>query len=88
MKLTRNPALLAVAALMLAAPANLFACAACYGGHTDDSMAEGMNWAILTLGVIIASVLGVFLTFFIYVIRKGEALEAAAQKKAPELSKV
>ena len=72
--------------LMLAvlAPAKLFACAACYGAQIDDRMADGMNWAILTLGVIVATVLGAFLTFLIYAIRKSEALEAAAQKNSRE----
>ena len=71
------------------APAKLFACAACYGANIDDSMADGMNWAILTLGVVITTVLGGFLTFLIYAIRKSEALTAAAEKKNyPEVSKV
>ena len=52
-------------------------------------MADGMNWAILTLGAIVATVLGAFLTFLIYAIRKSEAFEAAAQKKnSPELSNI
>ena len=51
-------------------------------------MAEGMNWAILTLGVVITTVLGAFLTFLIYVIRKSEAMEALAQKQSPEPTKV
>ena len=40
-------------------------------------MADGMNWAILTLGVVITTVLGGFLAFLIRAIRKSEALEAA-----------
>ena len=77
-----------IIALALCAPAKLMACAACYGAQIDDRMADGMNWAILTLGVIIATVLGAFLTFFIYAIRKSEALEAAAHKKSPEFSSI
>ena len=70
------------------APAKLFACAACYGGNVDSPMADGMNWAILTLGSIVATVLGAFLTFLIYAIRKSEALTAAAEnKKFPEPAK-
>ena len=80
---------LAVCATLAAiAPGKVFACAACFGGHIDDRMADGMNWAILTLGVIIATVLGAFLAFLIRVIRKSEALEAAAQGKTPESSKI
>jgi hypothetical protein len=78
--------LLALAALV---PARTFACAACYGASIDSPMADGMNWAILTLGVVITTVLGGFLTFLIYAIRKSEALTAAAeQKNSPQVSKV
>jgi heme/copper-type cytochrome/quinol oxidase subunit 2 len=65
------------AGLIALLPGKASACAACYGAHIDDAMADGMNWAILTLGVIVATVLGTFLTFLIYVIRRSEALEAA-----------
>jgi hypothetical protein len=64
-------------ALTALAPAKLFACATCFGGSIDSPMADGMNWAILTLGLIITTVLGGFLTFLIYAIRKSEAVEAA-----------
>ena len=64
-------------ALVALAPAKMFACAACYGANIDSPMADGMNWAILTLGVIITIVLAGFLTFLIYAIRKSEAVEAA-----------
>ena len=77
-----------ILALAAFAPAKLFACAACYGANIDSPMADGMNWAILTLGGVVATVLGAFLTFLIYAIRKSEALTAAAeQKKSPEPSK-
>ena len=87
MKLFRNFVLFALAVIVMATPAKVFACAACYG-NSDDAMANGMNWAILTLGAVVATVLGTFLTFLIYVIRKSEALEAAAQKNSPEPTKV
>ena len=71
------------------APAKMFACAACYGANIDSPMADGMNWAILTLGGIVATVLGAFLTFLVYAIRKSEELTAAAeQKNSPQASKV
>jgi hypothetical protein len=62
--------------LVVLAPAKLLACAACYGANIDAPMADGMNWAILTLGVVITTVLAGFLTFLIYAIRKSEAVEA------------
>jgi hypothetical protein len=64
------------------APAKLFACAACYGAKIDAPMAEGMNWAILTLGLVLITVLAAFLTFLIYAIRKSEAVEAARKQRA------
>ncbi len=78
MKLLRLSLLPALAAF---APAKTFACAACYGANIDAPMADGMNWAILTLGVTVATVLGGFLAFLIYAIRKSEALTAAAESK-------
>ncbi len=59
------------------APAKIFACAACFGPNIDSPMADGMNWAILALGAVLTTVLGGFLTFLIYAIRKSEAMEVA-----------
>jgi hypothetical protein len=69
-------------ALAALAPAKLFACAACYGGNIDSPLADGMNWAILTLGAIVGTVLAGFLVFFIRIMRKSEALEAARKQAA------
>jgi hypothetical protein len=75
-----------ILALAVLSPARLFACAACYanGANINDPMVDGMNWAILTLGVVVATVLATFLTYFIYIMRKSEMLEAAAQQKSLE----
>ncbi len=62
------------------APSHIYACAACYGGNIDSPLADGMNWAILTLGAIVGTVLAGFLVFFIRIMRKSEALVAAAEK--------
>jgi len=72
-----KPALKIILFLVALAPAKLFACATCYGGNIDSPMTDGMNWAILTLGAVITTVLGGFLTFLIYAIRRSEAVEAA-----------
>lgn len=72
--------------LALLVPAKIFACATCFGGDIDSPMADGMNWAIFTLGICIATVLAAFLTFLIYAIRKSEALAAA--KNTVTISKV
>lgn len=87
MKFYRKLPLLALVMFAALSPAKLLACATCYGA-SDEPMAEGMNWAILTLGVVITTVLGAFLTFLIYVIRKSEAMEGLANKQSPEPTKV
>lgn len=79
MKIIRN----IVGLIVFLAPAKLLGCAVCYGPNIDAPMAEGVNWAILTLGVVITTVLGSFLTFLIYAIRKSEAMEAANAATAP-----
>jgi len=72
--------------LALFVPAKTFACAACYGGNIDSPMADGMNWGIFALLGVIVPVLVTFLAFFIYLIRKSEALAKAAEKiPAPEI---
>ena len=68
-------------------PAKMFACAACYGSNVDSPMADGMNWGIFTLLAVIGTVLLTVLAFLIHIIRKSEALAAAAEKSL-EPSKV
>ena len=70
------------AALAASAPGKLLACATCFSANVDDRMTSGVNWAILTLGVVVTTVLGAFLTFFIHLMRKSEAVEAARTKSA------
>jgi len=59
--------------LALGVPAKSLACAACYGA-VNGPMADGMNWGIFTLLGVVVPVLGGFLAFFIYLIRKSEAM--------------
>jgi hypothetical protein len=74
MKLFRKTIFLAPA-LAAFAPSQLLACAACYG-RSDDPMAYGFNWAILTMFGILIAVLGTVATFFVFIIRKESALAA------------
>ena len=69
-------------ALALLAPSPALACATCYGGDIDSPMTDGMNWGIFTLLGVVGTVLASFLTFLIYLIRKSEALAAAAEQPA------
>jgi heme/copper-type cytochrome/quinol oxidase subunit 2 len=78
--------ILLLLALAILAPSQVYACATCYGGNIDSPMADGMNWGIFTLMGVIGTVLATFLTFLIYIIRKSEALNAAAET-AKKISK-
>ena len=56
-------------AIAAAAPARLFACAACFG-QSDSAMAAGMNWGILSLLGMIVVVLGGVAGFFVFLARR------------------
>jgi heme/copper-type cytochrome/quinol oxidase subunit 2 len=68
----------AVAALLIAvAQQSASACATCYGASSDP-MAQGMNWGIMTLLVVITGVLIGVSAFFVHVARRSSALAAAS----------
>ena len=62
------------------APSQLFACATCFG-KSDSALASGMNWGIFTLMAVIITVLGTIASFFIFIIRRQNAL---AKTEAPQ----
>ena len=64
--------------LALSVPMKSLACAACYDPVVAP-MTEGMNWGIFTLLGVVVPVLGGFLAFFIYLIRRSEALAKATE---------
>jgi threonine/homoserine/homoserine lactone efflux protein len=74
------------------APVKIFACAACGSANPNaehSSMADGMNLGILTLLGVLLTVLSVCLFGLVHLIRKSEALNAAAElKNSPQVSKV
>ena len=75
----------AVAAIALFAPSQLFACAACYG-KSDSPLASGMNWGIFTLMGVIVTVLATIASFFIFIVRREAAMAAkAASEKISEV---
>jgi drug/metabolite transporter (DMT)-like permease len=57
------------ALVLLAQPASVLACAACYGA-SDSPMAKGMNWGIFSLMGVIGTVLGCIATFFVFIGKK------------------
>ena len=65
-------------------PRSLLACAACYG-QSDSPMAQGMNWGIMSLLVVVAVVLGGVATFFVYLARR--AAVAAIGPAKPNLGR-
>jgi hypothetical protein len=60
---------LAVGCVIALAPSPLLACAACTG-KTDSALAVGMNWGIVTLLGVVATVLSCFVVFFVHVARR------------------
>ena len=72
----------AVAGAILLAPAPLLACAACTG-KTDDSLAVGMNWGIVTLLGFVLSVLSCFVVFFVHIARRTPPEEGDASPPQP-----
>jgi hypothetical protein len=58
---------------MLAATERALACATCFG-VSDSKLAQGMNWGILSLLVVVGSVLLGIAVFFAFIIRRGARL--------------
>jgi len=56
---------LALGVCLATLPNAVRACATCYGA-SDSPMAQGMNWGIMSLLVVIAVVLGGITSFFVY----------------------
>lgn len=56
-------------ALIMAGTTSAQACATCFG-KSDSKLAEGMNWGIFTLLLIVMSVLVGISAFFIFIARR------------------
>ena len=64
---------------------SLLACATCYG-QSDSKLAEGMNWGILTLMVVVYGVLMGIGGFFAYIIYRSKRLARSADREDSQLS--
>ena len=64
---------------------SLLACATCYG-QSDSKLAEGMNWGILTLMVVVNGVLMGIAGFFAYIIYRSKRLARSADSEDSQLS--
>lgn len=70
--------MLVIAALALVLPTPAFACPICYG-DPDSLMAQGISKGVLALLGVTVVVLAWFATFFIYLMRRIRAAEAATE---------
>ena len=64
---------------------SLLACATCYG-QSDSKLAEGMNWGILTLIVVVFGVLMGIGGFFAYIIYRSKRLALSVESEDSQLS--
>ena len=64
---------------------SLVACATCYG-QSDSKLAEGMNWGILTLMVVVYGVLMGIGGFFAYIIYRSKRLALSVDSEDSKLS--
>ena len=64
---------------------SLLACATCYG-KSDSKLAEGMNWGILILMIVVYGVLMGIAGFFGYIIYRSKRLGHSAYKQDSQLS--
>lgn len=72
------------AVLISFTPAQLWACATCFG-KSDSALAAGLNWGIGSLLAVVTLVLGGIAAFFVHVARRaaaGEALEPPGASEA------
>ena len=68
---------------LLLAPSSVWGCAVCFG-KSDSAMADGMNFAIVSLLVVIGLVLGVVASFFVFLARRTSSRSAASELAAAE----
>ncbi len=66
-----------------AAPQSVWACATCYGA-SDSPLAQGMNMGIMVLLGFIFCVLAGVTGFFIYIVRRANALAAPTPSGSTE----
>jgi hypothetical protein len=57
------------AGLLMTLPGTAHACAACFG-QSDSPLAKGMNMGILSLLAVVTFVLGGFVAFFIFLVKR------------------
>lgn len=63
--------------LLTALPPRAMACATCYG-QSDSPLAEGMNWGIFALLIVVVCVLTGIAAFFVFLARRAASVAAPA----------
>lgn len=61
--------LVSILMFVLLAPQSVQACAACFG-KSDSKLAEGMNWGIMVLLLVVGFVLAAISAFFVYIAKR------------------
>ena len=84
----RRMILLAAGVLLVAQPASLLACSACYGAP-DSPMSKGLIWSIGVLLGVVGMVLSGIAGFFVYLAKKppvmpGENLKGSSDNEKAE----
>lgn len=67
--MTRNRVVALITFFVIASAPSAMACATCFG-ESDSPMAQGMNWGIFTLLVVVGSVLATLVAFFAFIARR------------------
>jgi hypothetical protein len=68
-----------VAALLLAAPRQGFACPVCFGA-SDSPLAAAMNMGVFVMLGFVAVMLSAFAAFFVYLARRARRYESTPQE--------
>jgi heme/copper-type cytochrome/quinol oxidase subunit 2 len=66
-------------AVIMAGVSSAEACATCFG-KSDSKLAEGMNWGIFTLLLVVMSVLAGISAFFVFIARRAAQVGDRAPK--------
>jgi hypothetical protein len=66
----------ALLSIVILHPASVHACATCYG-QSDSPLASGVTWGILSLLLVVMTVLGSIVSFFVYINKRSAAAAAA-----------
>ena len=82
-RIRSRSAALAMGLLLTALPLRAMACATCYG-QSDSPLAEGMNWGIFALLIVVMCVLAGIASFFVFLARRASSVAASELPTVPD----